>query len=393
MTSIPTSTKAWIVANYPRGLPTFTTADDSNATFKLVERPLPPLGPDQVLLKTLYLSNDPAQRTFIEPTIPQERMYAPRTQLNNFMLALGLGEVIASTSESLPKGTIVVTFQEAWAEYVVVNAADCQARGPLPNGLSITHYLGAFGGPGLTAYYGLVNVGETKKGMRVVVSGAAGAVGNMVVQIAKNIIGCSQVIGIAGTDEKCRWVESLGADVCVNYRSSTFEQDLIKATDGFVDVFFDNVGVSQSQALQLKSIPLLKSQLDIASLLCWDDVLITDPVILLQGHILDLMLSRLKPRGVAVACGSISMYNSQEPTVLKNYFQVITMRLSIRGFLFMDYASNTQEILDLFARTVQEGKLKVTNEQVVDTKFEDIPKVWLKLFEGENTGKLVTKLV
>lgn len=85
-----------------------------------------------------------------------------------------------------------------------------------------------------------------------------------------------------------------------------------------MDVFFDNVGVSQSQALQLKSIPLLKSQLDIASLLCWDDVLITDPVILLQGHILDLMLSRLKPRGVAVACGSISMYNSQEPTVLKS---------------------------------------------------------------------------
>ncbi|KAL2414916.1 putative membrane protein [Exophiala dermatitidis] len=353
MTSIPTSTKAWIVANYPKGLPTFTTADDSNATFKLVERPLPPLGPDQVLLKTLYLSNDPAQRTFIEPTIPQERMYAPCTKLNNFMLALGLGEVIASTAESLPKGTIVVTFQEAWAEYVVVNASDCQARGPLPNGLSITHYLGAFGGPGLTAYYGLVNVGETKKGMRVVVSGAAGAVGNMVVQIAKNIIGCSQVIGIAGSDEKCRWVESLGADVCVNYRSSTFEQDLIKATDGFVDVFFDNVG----------------------------------------GHILDLMLSRLKPRGVAVACGSISMYNSQEPTVLKNYFQVITMRLSIRGFLFMDHASNAQEILDLFARAVQEGKLKVSNEQVVDTKFEDIPKVWLKLFEGGNTGKLVTKLV
>ncbi|EXJ91279.1 hypothetical protein A1O1_04389 [Capronia coronata CBS 617.96] len=357
MPSTPTSTRAWIVANYPKGLPTFTVPEgdaNANATFKLVERPLPALGPEQVLVKTLFLSNDPAQRVGIEPSIPPERLYTPPVKLNETMSALGLGEVIASTAASLPVGSIVYT-RPGWTEYAVLDAAACQPRTPLPNGLSITHYLGAFGGPGLTAYYGLVVIGEAKQGMRVVVSGAAGATGSMVVQVAKNIVGCSQVIGIAGSDEKCRWVESLGADICLNYRRATFEQDLVKATDGFVDVFFDNVG----------------------------------------GHILDLMLARLKRNGVAVACGSISAYNSQEPTVLKNYFQVITMRLSIRGFIVMDHLAKASETLELYSRAVQEGKLKISdaNEQVVPTRFEDIPKTWLRLFEGGNTGKLVTKLI
>jgi len=170
------------------------------------------------------------------------------------------------------------------------------------------------------------------------------------------MLGCS-VIGIAGSDDKCRWVESLGADQCVNYRSATFEEDLAKATEGpgFADLYFDNVG----------------------------------------GHILDLMLARLKKNGVVVACGSISGYNSQEPTVLKNYFQVITMRLSIRGFIVTDYLPKARETVQLFVDALQEGKLKVSddNEQVVPTKFENIPHTWWKLFEGGNTGKLVTKLI
>ncbi|EXJ93069.1 hypothetical protein A1O3_01625 [Capronia epimyces CBS 606.96] len=354
MASIPTSTRAWIVANYPKGLATFTTSDDKNATFKLVERPLPALGPEQVLVKTLFLSNDPAQRVSIESSISPERLYRPPVELNAAMGSSGLGEVIASTASSLPQGTIVFAPLD-WTEYAVLDAASCQPRNPLPNGLSLTHYLGAFGGPGLTAYYGLVVVGEAQRGMRVVVSGAAGATGSMVVQIAKNIVGCSQVIGIAGTDDKCRWVESLGADICLNYRSATFEEDLVKATDGFVDLYFDNVG----------------------------------------GHILDLMLARLKRNGVSVACGSISAYNSQEPTVLKNYFQVITMRLSIRGFIVLDYLAKAKETLEIFVRAVQDGKLKISNdnEQVVATKFEDVPRTWLRLFEGANTGKLVTKLI
>ncbi|KEF52507.1 uncharacterized protein A1O9_11349 [Exophiala aquamarina CBS 119918] len=353
MSSVPTTTKTWILQNYPKGVATFASGDE-NATFKLVEQEIPKLKPNQVLVKTLFLSNDPAQRVGIEGSIPADRMYVPPVQLKAPMGARGLGEVVDSTTESIPKGTIVQA-PLPWSEYVVVNAADASARNPLPNGLSITHYLGALGGPGLTAYYGLVVIGEAKKGQRIVVSGAAGATGSMVVQIAKNIVGASEVIGIAGTDEKCRWVESLGADKCINYRSKTFEQDLIKATDGFVDVYFDNVG----------------------------------------GQTLDIMLGRLKQGGVSIACGAISNYNAQEPTILKNYFQVVTMRLSIRGFIVLDYAAHFGEVISIFIKALQEGKLKISDrsEQVVPTKFEDIPATWLKLFDGGNTGKLVTKLI
>jgi len=185
MSSIPTTTKTWILQNHPKGVATFTSGDE-NATFKLVEREIPKLGPNQVLVKTQFLSNDPAQRVGIEGTMPEDRMYAPLVQLGAPMGARGLGEVVDSTTESIPKGTIVQA-SLPWSEYVVVDAADAMARNPLPNGLSITHYLGALGGPGLTAYYGLVVIGEAKKGQRIVVSGAAGATGSMVVQIAKNV--------------------------------------------------------------------------------------------------------------------------------------------------------------------------------------------------------------
>ncbi|KAK4943501.1 quinone oxidoreductase [Elasticomyces elasticus] len=353
MAPTPTSTRSWILANYPHGVPTFSTADD-NSTFKLVEQALPDLKPNQVLVKVLFLSNDPAQRGWIDPSIPAERLYIKPVELKASMAARGLAEVIASTSDRLQIGTIVQG-PVGWNEYGVLGEADCTPRQPLPNGLSLTHYMGAFGIPGLTAYYGLVVVGGAKGGQKVVVSGAAGAVGNMVVQIAKNIVGCSEVIGIAGSDEKCRWVESLGADKCLNYKSPTFEDDLIKATEGFVHVYFDNVG----------------------------------------GSILDLMLARMAKNGVVIACGSISGYNSGKPTLLKNYFQLISMRLSIRGFIASDYLSKAQEIGKLFVQALRDGKLKISDEmeQVVATNFEDVPRTWLKLFEGANTGKLITRIV
>jgi NADPH-dependent curcumin reductase CurA len=185
MTSSPPSTRSWVLANYPQGNPTFSSTDDK-ATFKIVSRPLPKLAPNQVLVKALYLSNDPAQRGWIESSIPAERMYTKPVQLDEPMHAYGLGEVVATTSQNLPVGT-VVQGSLGWSEYVVLNEEQCSIRNPLPGGLSLTHYLGAFGGPGLTAYYGLVIVGGAQKGMKVVVSGAAGATGSMVVQIAKNV--------------------------------------------------------------------------------------------------------------------------------------------------------------------------------------------------------------
>jgi NADPH-dependent curcumin reductase CurA len=179
-------------------------------------------------------------------------------------------------------------------------------------------------------------------------------------------------------------VESLGADKCLNYKSPSFEEQLIKATDGFVDIYFDNVG----------------------------------------GHILDLMLARVKQHGVIVACGMISGYNDMTGTTLKSksntsthhnhvqtwlvwqdaymltcadYFQVISMRLQIRGFIVIDAGipDGINKIVMTLLDALKDGKLKIDDksEQVIDTKFEDIPKTWLKLFEGGNQGKLVTKLV
>ncbi|KAJ9605354.1 quinone oxidoreductase [Cladophialophora chaetospira] len=381
MASSPSSTRSWVVENHPKGVATFD-ANDASSTFKLVDRPIPALEQDQVLVKSIYYSNDPAQRPAIDASVKAERHYTAPVKLGDPMMARGIGEVIESKADKLPKGTIVQG-NLGWNEYVVLNAAEADARQPLPNGLSMTHYLGAFGGTGLTAYYGLVVVGEAKKGQRIVISGAAGATGSMTVQIAKNIVGASEVIGIAGTDEKCKWVETLGADKCLNYKSPTFEQDLIKATDGFVDIYFDNVG----------------------------------------GSILDLMLTRVKQHGVIVQCGLVSDYNSMNPTVLKSkksppscllsrygrhpqrhqvtdyskdYFQVITMRLSIRGFIVIDFLDKAAETIKLFIQALKDGKLKISDEeseQVVDTKFEDVPKTWLKLFDGGNTGKLVTKIV
>ncbi len=137
------------------------------------------------------------------------------------MLSIGVGEVIESTSSKFKPGDRISGMM-GWAEYAVLGDQDLVHVKPLPNGLGDTHYLGAFGLTGLTAYFGLTEVAGIKEGEGVLVSGAGGATGSMVVQLAKKVLGCKYVVGIAGTEEKCRWVESLGADRCVSiYLSST----------------------------------------------------------------------------------------------------------------------------------------------------------------------------
>ncbi|KAK5222779.1 quinone oxidoreductase [Exophiala xenobiotica] len=347
-------TRTWILSNRPKETPTYSGPD---ATFTLMERDLQPLQPGQILVKVLFFSNDPAQRTWIKSSddLPSDRHYVKPVDLNTPMQSRGLCEVIESRSDALPMGTTILA-RVNWNEYAVLDAKDATPLSPLPNGLSFSHYLGVFGTTGLTAYYGTVVVGEAKASHRLVVSGAAGATGSMVVQIAKRIIGVSEVIGIAGSDDKCKFVvETLGADKCLNYRSPSFFNDLTKATEDCVDIYFDNVG----------------------------------------GTILDAMLGRLKQNGVVVACGSISGYNSDQGTLLTNYFQVISMRLQIRGFIAADYVHKAQEVTEIFIRALEQGKLTINDEleHVVPTTFEDVPKTWLKLFDGSNTGKLVTKII
>lgn len=361
--SQPSQTRQWLLAHKPTGLPVLSGEDQ---TFRLETTSLPlPLKENQLLLKLVYLSNDPAQRGWIAPRVNPDRLYLPPVQLNTPMHARGLAEVLDSTSSQpgFKKGDFVLASM-GWSEYAVLDAAACQPAPQLPGGLSRTHYLGALGMTGLTAYYGIKEVGETKSSDVVVVSGAAGATGSMAVQIAKKIVGAKLVVGIAGGEEKCRYVEqNLGADKCVDYKKEGWKKDLAEATSaarggnekGFVDVYFDNVG----------------------------------------GEMLDYMLSRMAMHGRVVACGAISQYNSSEGTELKNYFEVISMRIQIRGMIVLDYVHKIAEVMGIFKQAIQEGKLNVSeeSEHVVEAKFEEVPKVWLKLFQGANTGKLVTKIM
>ncbi|OQO06215.1 hypothetical protein B0A48_08803 [Cryoendolithus antarcticus] len=347
-------TRQWILNKKPDDFPVIDGS--SNATFKLVDNETPELKDGQVLLKILYFSNDPAQRGWISKLRDPKRLYVPPVEEGKPMRAGNVSEVVESKADNYKKGDHVRA-QGSWSEYQVVDASLVVPAPPLPKGLSETHYLGALGLTGLTAYYGIKEVVRTTKDDVVVVSGAAGATGSMVVQIAKKLLHAKTVIGIAGTDEKCRWVESLGADKCLNYKSSSFAKDLIAATPDFADVYFDNVG----------------------------------------GEILDLMFSRMARYGRIAACGAISNYNnSADKTVgLKNWFEVISMRIEVKGFIVIDYLHKIQEVSEIFKKGIEDGTLQVGDEgeHVVETKFEDVPKTWVKLFEGANQGKLVTKLV
>ncbi len=350
--SLPTSTRQWLVTNKPTDTPELS---GPNQTFTLQTASLPPVQEDQVLLKSLFLSNDPAQRGWITKDVDPARLYIAPVAQDAVMVAGSVAQVLESKSSKFSKGDKVLA-PVGWAEYCVLSAEECQPCEEIP-GLSVTHYLGAFGMPGITAYYGTKVVARAGEGDTVVVSGAAGAVGSMVVQIAKKMLGCKRVIGIAGSEGKCRWVESLGADVCLNYKKASFKEDLFKETEGFVEVFFDNVG----------------------------------------GEILDLMLTRLKRWGRVAACGAITDYNSSEKSGLKNWYEIISNRIEVRGFIIFDFLAEGKgpEVVKQLVTAVKEGKIKVDeeNETVVETKFEDIPKTWMLLFEGANTGKLITKLV
>lgn len=285
--SSPTQTRQWVLTNKPTDLPELS---GPNQTSTLETALLSSLNDDQVLVRSLYISNEPAQRVCINKDVDTERLYVPPVSQGGVMRARSIAQVVESKSPKYSKGDKVLATTGS-AEYSVQDAVECQACEDVP-GFSVTHYLGAFGLTGLTAYYGTKIIARAGKEDTVVVSGAAGATGSMVVQIAKKMLGCEKVDGIAGSDDEAKWVESLGADVCLNYKKSCFKQDLVKATGGYVEVYFDNVG----------------------------------------GEILDLMLTRMKQGGRIDACGAITDYNrSEKQPILKNWFEVFSNRIEIKG--------------------------------------------------------------
>ncbi|KAI1136304.1 NAD(P)-binding protein [Hypoxylon sp. FL0543] len=347
------TTKQWVLASKPTEAPVLEGPD---ATFKLQTVALPPLKEGQLLSRVRYFSNDTGLRNFIQSTVAPERFYVPVVEVGQPMRSGIIAEVIESASPDFKVGDYVLDYHlGTWSELVILDAATSQRLGPLPNNLPLTHYLGAFGASGLAAYTGLVYAGGAKAGDTVVISAAAGATGSVAIQIAAKLLGAKRVIGIAGSDEKCAWVrDQLGAHACVNYKSPTFLEDLRSATPDEVDVYLDNVG----------------------------------------GHVLDAMLTRVKRHGTIAVCGSVSGYNTSEPMALKNWFEVISNRLTIRGFIMLDYMDKAPGILQELIGAAADGRLKVDDGQtIVEARIEEQPHVWMRLFSGGNQGKLITKLI
>jgi NADPH-dependent curcumin reductase len=330
--------RQWRLASRPAGM-----VDASNFTW--VEEPVPSLDKDgQVLVENLYLSLDPTQRGWIA-----RDSYMPAVRIGEVMRSSAAGRVVASRHPGFAPGDRVRGLF-GWQDYAVVDAGTPGAVSKVPPGVALTLALSALGTTGLTAYFGLLDVGKAKAGETVVVSGAAGATGSAVGQIAK-IKGC-RAIGIAGGPAKCAWVvQELGFDACIDYKSEDVAARLGEICPKGVDVYFDNVG----------------------------------------GDILDAALARLAFHGRVVLCGAISQYNDTElPPGPKHYLNLLLQRGRMEGFIVVDYLSRAGEAVRELAAWVAEGKLK-DRVDVVEG-LEHAPAALQRLFRGENTGKQLLKI-
>ncbi len=298
---------------------------------------------NEVLVKILYVSLDPAMRGWIN----EGESYMPPVGVGEVMRAIAVGRVIASNHPGFAVGEHVSGLMGV-QEYAISNGQGLfkvdPRMAPLPR------FLGTFGMPGMTAYFGLLDVGQLKDGETVVVSGAAGAVGSVVGQIAK-AHGC-RVIGIAGGADKCAYlVNELGFDAAIDYKAENVAQALAKHCPNGLDVYFDNVG----------------------------------------GDILDAALTRLAVGARIVICGAISQYNSTTPIKgPSNYLALLVKRATMKGMVVGDYYHRAGEMAAALGQMAMQGKLKAREDIV--TGLEKFPQAFQMLFTGENNGKLVLQV-
>ena len=311
--------------------------------FDFVQAPVPQPGDGEVLIRNRYLSLDPAMRGWMN----EGKSYIPPVAIGEVMRAGAAGEVVASNHPRFAVGDSVVGVLGV-QDYAISNGKGLTKVDPKLAPLPV--YLGTLGMPGMTAYFGILEVGELKADDTVVVSGAAGAVGQVVGQIAR-IKGCRGV-GIAGGADKCRYLtDELGFDAAIDYKSEDVKKALKQHCPKGIDVYFDNVG----------------------------------------GEILDAALTQLAMHARIVICGAISQYNNT--TAVKgpsNYLSLLVNRATMRGMVVFDYAARYGEAMAEMAGWMREGNLK-TREDIV-LGLETFPETLLKLFKGENTGKLVLKV-
>lgn len=319
------------------------TPETSDFEFKEQEKPKPKSG--EVLLKTKYVSVDP----YLRGRMRDEKSYVPPFELNKPLESGIIAEVETSENENFKQGDFVLGNLK-WKEYQVSTGENLQKVDP--DAAPLSAYLGILGMTGLTAYFGLTNIGQPQKGETVLVSGAAGAVGSTVGQIAK-IKGC-KVIGIAGSDEKIKLIkDKFGFDEGINYKTTENMQEAIqKAAENGVDVYYDNVG----------------------------------------GEILDAALQNMNRNGRIVNCGAIASYNKNEiPQGPRMEHLLIKNSLKMQGFTINnDYSDRLPEGIKQLSQWLQEDK--ITYEETVVKGFENIPQAFIDLFSGKNKGKMVVQV-
>jgi hypothetical protein len=335
---MPIINRQWKLAAHPKDLIT-------PEVLQLSESPVSAIEEGQALARVKYLSIDPTMRIWMAD-IPQ---YMPPVQLGDVMRAFGLAEVIESRRPDFKKGDKVMGLT-GLQEFALIAGKEARGFQKLPSipFLSDSHFLGTLGINGLTAYFGLLEVGKPQSGETLVVSAAAGATGSIAGQIGK-IHGC-RVIGIAGSDEKCKWIkDELGFDYAINYKLSDWRSHLATATPNGVDINFENVG----------------------------------------GEIMQAVLDRMNLHGRVVLCGLISGYTRQDPA-LASFGQVLMKRLRVEGFIILDYASKFMDAGKQLGLWKMAGKLK--DKQTIIAGFEKAPDAINMLFQGSNIGKLIVEL-
>lgn len=311
--------------------------------FEYRESPVPELGPDQVLIKTNYISLDPAMRGQME----NRADYVAPLEIGDIMRAGSVGTIERSNNPAYPVGSLVGG-SFGMQDYVISDGKSLPFR-VFPEGTDPQSALGVLGGTGMTAYFGLLRLGEPKAGDMVVISGAAGATGSVAGQIAK-LKGCT-VVGMAGNDDKCKWLtETLGFDAAINYKTQNVGTELDRLCPDGINIYFDNVG----------------------------------------GEILDLALERIATNARVVICGGISRYNATGPVPGPvNYFNLVFRRARMEGFIVLDYASEFAAAAKEMQGWIDAGQLQ--QSATVIEGFAELPNALVQLFEGVNTGKLMVR--
>lgn len=325
-----------VLSSRPIGMPTVHN-------FKFITEDIPIPQKDMILLKTLYVSVDP----YLRGRMNDSKSYVPPFELNKPIQSGIIAEVVESNLDAHKKGDFVSGNLE-WKEYQV---SDGKGLTKIDDSSHLSSHLGILGMTGLTAYFGLIEIGNPKAKETLVISGAAGAVGSVVGQIGK-LLGC-YVVGITGTDEKVNTLKSkFRFDEAINYKTTVDLRDAIKyACPNGVDIYFDNVG----------------------------------------GDISDAVLANINKHSRIVVCGAISLYNDTKQPIGQRVQPILLMNsATMSGFIISDFMEQFQEGVNELSRWLKDGKL--INSETIIEGFQNIPSAFLNLFEGKNSGKMIVKV-